>query len=76
EPPWLSWDSAAQKPADVTGRALSRSETERFRSGKLVNLYGQAWPVHDVNDFPLLPGHGTPDEITYRYLPAPTDSAT
>ncbi|MEU8890430.1 hypothetical protein [Streptomyces sp. NPDC048442] len=46
-------------------------EVDRFRKGKVLNLYGKASPVYRAEDFPLLPGHGTPEQIVTR-LERPT----
>ncbi|MEU4845551.1 hypothetical protein [Streptomyces gilvosporeus] len=70
--PLLEWDGGDHQPIDVVAKKVPWSELRRFRSEKLLNLYGQARPVYDIGKFPLLPGHGTPVEITGKYLPTPT----
>ncbi|MGW6835418.1 hypothetical protein ACWGCI_18695 [Streptomyces sp. NPDC054949] len=70
--PVLEWNGGSQKATRSSkSEEVPSSELQDFRSNKVVNLYGQARPVNGVEEFPLLPGHGTPVEITGEYLPMP-----
>lgn len=75
--PLMDWSGGPKRAISYgTFKEVTWNELQRFRSGKEVNLYGQARPVDDVNNFPLLPGNGTPAEITGQFLPTPTSWPT
>jgi hypothetical protein len=68
EEPAFEWNGDGHRPTDLMANTLPFSVLEGYRSGKLVNLYGQADGVWAGNTtFPLLPGHGTPMEVIASY---------
>ncbi|MER5222854.1 hypothetical protein [Streptomyces flaveus] len=72
EEPLINWNGTENGAAPSLFAATDSKavdpwqELKRFRHGKILNLYGKAAPVYVPADFPLLPGHGTPEEIISR----------
>ncbi|MEU9306790.1 hypothetical protein [Streptomyces sp. NPDC048256] len=84
EEPMINWNGTGGRlrvPAvtyypDIPNPTVSPwRELSRFREGKTINLYGKASPVFDPDQFPLLPGHGTPEEIVSRLEKASSKSS-
>ncbi|MFD9440991.1 hypothetical protein ACFWBR_24330 [Streptomyces sp. NPDC060006] len=68
--PIISWHGNRSLPELLSLSDAPRdpiAELLRFRKGKTINLYGEASPVYDSKEFPLLSGHGAPREIVSHF---------